>query len=171
MRSTIFLMMVLGTSLVYGQTEFIFNENGLDPKYAIANLDSTPATELYQKTRKWIENTSTNATLALDTEIENDFIHFTGIKDNAIKVGKGYLHMKYTVKVSFKKGLYKFEPLEILTKVNSKYDMGWKAIDLNNGSVFFKKGKAIKKTKSYVTSIPAVLNELNAKLYKYLRTR
>ena len=109
-------------------------------------------------------------TLLTHKHKNNNFICLTGIKSNAIHVGKLYYHMQYTVKISLEKGKYKFEPLKVRSRLNSKYDMGWIDFDLKNGALFFKKGRAIKKTKSYVTDIPAVLNELNANLYNYLIT-
>lgn len=168
MKKIIVFIPLVFTTLIYGQTKFVFNENGLEPEYTVSNIDSFSKTVLYNKTLSWIKKSFKNPEKVIDTKIENEVIQFTSIKENTINVDKRYFHMKYTIKISFENGQYRFEPLSIKTKANSKYDMGWKEVNLKNGSKYFKRGKAIKQTKSYVKVIPEVLNELNSSLYGYL---
>ncbi|WP_299114149.1 hypothetical protein [uncultured Winogradskyella sp.] len=166
MKSTIVSILLVFTTIGFSQDKFDFNEKGLAPEYIIAAIDSIPKNTLYKKTLKWIKSTSNN----LEIQNKTNTIQFTGIKDNAVHEGKRYFHIKYTIKISFEEGLYKFKPLKVQLKANSKYDMGWKAFDLKKGDIFFKKGKVIKKFKSYVSDIPKILNDLNANLYNYLIT-
>ncbi len=171
MKNIIIFLSLIFTTLIYSQTKFVFNENGLTPEYTATSIDSIAKAELYSKTLKWVEATYKHPDNVINTKIENNFIHITSIKENAIQADKRYFHLKYSVKISFEKGECKFEPIKIQSKANSKYDMGWKDVDLKNGSEFFKKGKVIKKTKSYVKIIPEVLNKLNSNLYNYLTSR
>ena len=170
MKNIILLKLFIFTAIVYSQNKFIYNQNGLVPEYTITNIDSISKTELYKKSLNWIKINYENPDRALKAQVENDYISFTGTYENIVKVDKRYYHIKYTVKISFKNGQYKFEPLEIQSKLNSKYDMGWAHFDLKNGTLFFKNGKIINKSKSYVTEIPVVLNDLNSNLYEYLIT-
>lgn len=170
MRNIITFIPLVFITLAYSQNKFVFNENGLTPKYSLSNIDSTTVSELYTKTLYWIKKNYKNPEKVIDSKVKNDVIQFTGLKENAINTDKRYFNLNYTIKISFKKGQYTFEPLSIQTKANSKYDMGWKDFDLKNGSSFFKKGKAIKNTKSYVKVIPALLNDLNNSLYTFLIT-
>jgi len=163
-RTFIFSLTILWTLGAEGQTKFTFTESGLTPESIITSIENLSATDLHNKTLNWIITTYKNP----KTEIDNQVILLTGIKENVIQSDKQYFHMQYTIKIVFEKHQYTFEPLTIQTKANSKYDMGWKEIDLKNGAAFFKKGKPIKKTKSYVKDIPEVLNELNSSLYNYL---
>lgn len=167
MRYLAIFMVFLWVSLAYGQNKFAFNKNGITPKYLVSHVNSLSKTELYHKTLNWIKITYENP----NTEIDNQVILLTGIKENALQVDKRYFHLQYTVKLTFKKEVYKFEPLKVLYKANSKYDMGWKDFDLSNGEVYFKKGKAIKSTKAYVKTIPKVLNDLNTQLNQFLISR
>ncbi|MGC6431281.1 MAG: hypothetical protein ACON5F_09595 [Jejuia sp.] len=164
MRTFIFSLIILWTLGVEAQTKFTFTENGLTPESSVTSIENLSATNLYNKTLNWIKTTYKNP----KTEINNQVILLTGIKENAIQADKQYFHIKYTIKIAFEEHQYTFEPLSIKTKANSKYDMGWNEIDLKNGAAFFKKGKPIKKTKSYVKVIPEVLNELNSILYNVL---
>ncbi|MBC3759286.1 DUF4468 domain-containing protein [Hyunsoonleella sp. SJ7] len=168
MRSTFIITFLIFSNASYTQTRFTFTKNGLTPEHVVVQVDSLSETELYSKTLNWIKATYKNPDKVINSKIENHHIQMTSLKENAIKVDKRHLHLRFTIKISFKTGQYKFEPLSIQTKVNSKYDMGWKPFDLKNGAEFFKNGKVIYKTKSYVEVIPEVLNELNSSFYNYL---
>lgn len=168
MRTSFIITLLILSNASYTQTKFAFTKNGLTPEHVVSDADSISSTDLYNETLKWIKNTYKNPEKVIDSKIENDHIQITSIKENAIKVDNRHLHLRFTIKISFKTGQYRFEPLSIQTKVNSKYDMGWKPVDLKNGASFFKNGKVIYKTKSYAEVIPEVLNELNSSFYNYL---
>ncbi|MFD2726654.1 hypothetical protein [Hyunsoonleella rubra] len=168
MRSTIIIILLIFSNASYTQSKFGFNIDGLSPESLTIEAKSFSQTELYTKTLLWIKATYEHPDRTIISLIANEAIQISGIKDNAIEVDKQYFYLKYDIKISFKKGQYSFEPLSIHTKINSKYDMGWQPVDLKNGASFYKKGKVIKKTKSYVKVIPEVLNELNSSFYNYL---
>ncbi|WP_282042681.1 hypothetical protein [Winogradskyella flava] len=164
MKPTLAFLVLVFTTIAYCQDAFVFNENGITPGHIISKVDSAPKAALYSKTLQWIKNTDA----VVDVYAENDFIQLIGTTTNAINEGKRYFHMKYVIKISFENETYKFELLEIQLKANSKYDMGWMDFNLKDGSPFFKKGKVIKKLRSYVIDIPKILNELNTNLYNHL---
>jgi hypothetical protein len=95
-------------------------------------------------------------------------IQFTSIKWNAVNLGDQYYIAEYSVRLSFQDGNYQFEPTTIRLKLNSKYDMGWEEFDLMDGAAYFKKGKVMKKYKSYLSDMTARLNELNLHLIEHL---
>ena len=152
-----------------GQHKFVIKENGINPKFISIKIDSAAKSKLYNKTVSWIEENEKRYKLSVDNKTENKVIHLTSIKGNAVKLDKKYFNVKYTISIGFEKEQYKFEPTKIKLKVNSKFDMGWKDFDLTNGAMYFKKGKVIKKYKSYINDITALLNELNHNLNIYLK--
>lgn len=166
MRYILVFIAIIFSTVVSSQDKFAYTEKGLKPKYLSFTIGNNSKANLYTKTLNWIKTNYNDINAVIGVNNENNFIQFSSIKENAINLGKQYFHIKYTIKISFEKGNYKFEPLEIQTKLNSKYDMGWQVIDLKDGASFFKKGKVIKKMKSYVTAIPILLNELNGSLKK-----
>lgn len=169
MKSRFLLIAFVISALSFGQNQFVFSENGLDPEYIVTPVDSTSPSILFQKTLEWAKSNFTGDNTAIDSQPENNSIHLTGYKNNAVNEGKLYYSLKYRIKISFEKGQYTFEPTEVLLKLNSKYDMGWKAFDLKNGTPYFKRGKVIRNLKSYVYDIPAVLNDVNTRLYQHLK--
>ncbi len=156
------------SSIAKGQTTFKFSEKGLSPESVTTTIEGLSKTELYNKTLAWIENTYKNADKVIQSKSGDSLINFIHIKDNAVNIDKIYSSIKYSITISFEDGQYKFEPTAIQTKVNSKYDRGWNDFNLKNGETFYKRGKLIKKSKSFVINIPDILNQLYASLNAYL---
>ena len=168
MKKLILYLNIAFTAIVFGQSEFAISENGLTPKFLSLKIDAMPKNELYKKTWTWIEENEKIYNLSVDNTIENKVIHLYSIKGNAVNLDKKYFNVKYKISISFEKGQYKFEPTEIQLSVNSKYDMGWKDLDLTNGAMYFKKEKVIRKYRSYISDMTTLLNEINIKLSSYL---
>lgn len=124
----------------------------------------------YIKTMSWIEENSETYNLTVEHAVENASIQISFLKGNATTLDKQYYNIGYQVKISFEDGKYTFEPTEIRLKLNSKYDMGWTNFDLNDASLYFKKGKPLRRYKSYLENIPKALNELQMKLISYLKS-
>lgn len=171
MRSSIFLFLVLSHTILVSQNLFSYEEQGLTPASINISLENKSASELYNKTLNWIKKHYKNPEKTIINKTKHEIIEFTGLKENAIISNKRYCHLKYTVKIIFKKDAYIFKPQYIQTKVNSKYDMGWEQFNLKKGTHYFKKGKPIKKTKSYVKEIPKILNQLYTSLHTHLTSQ
>jgi len=166
------IVLLLVTQGVFCQSAFSFNENGLTPKETDFFVgDQNTKDVLYKKTLKWFQEEYGNSKNVVSEQVENEYVVITLIKPNYINVKKDYYYVKYSMKISFAFGQCTFEPIEVFTKLNSKYDMGWQAFDLSDGTAFFKRGKPIKKTKVYVEKIPALFNELNESLFKELNSK
>lgn len=162
-------LLLLLSTLVYGQEEFIIGADGLTPKNMVSTIDQTTADDLFKKTRVWIETNEKEYKLALIEERENTTITFSGIKGNAVHLSDRYFHAKYDIQVRLEEDQYIFKPIQIQLKVNSKYDMGWKDFDLKDTSTFFKKGKVIRKYKDYLEDLVAPLNQLYLELTAHLK--
>ena len=165
MRNFLFVVLFVIAQVAISQNEFVFNENGVTPSQIITQVNGFSKTELLQKTVTWLQESYKYS----EVKVENKIITFTDTKGNFIKANKSYYSVKYSVKISFEKGQFTLKPLEVYTKLNSKYDMGWQPFDLKDGSSFFKRKKPIKSTRDYVKKIPALFNELNANLLRLLK--
>lgn len=169
MRGIFMVILCLIAQASFCQNVFSFAENGLTPKEVNHSLsDEQSKALLFKKTMGWIQKNEKSSKLVVIDQVENEYITISLVKPNYINVKKDYYYVKYIAKISFSFGQYKFEPLEVFTKLNSKYDMGWQPFDLNDGASFFKRGKPVKRTKVYVQKIPAVFNTLNDSLNKEL---
>ena len=170
MKKLLLGICLLWTTLSYGQIEFVIAEDGLSPKTISAEMSAFNSSQLYTKTMGWIEENSETYNLSVEHVVKNTSIQISFLKRNATTLDKQFYNIGYQVKISFEDGKYTFEPTEIRLKLNSKYDMGWTNFDLNDASLYFKKGKPLRKYKSYLENIPKALNQLQMKLISYLKS-
>lgn len=168
MKKIIYFLLAIFTisNLSYSQEiSFKYDENGLSPKYSIIKVNSLMQNQIYEDALNWIKQNYKNPDEVIETRIENEMIRFTGIKQNALSIGKSkpiYFDLKHTILISFKDGKYKFEPLSIMVKASgTDNNFGWIPFDLNNGKLYYKKGKLIEKFDQYVIKIPEFLNNLS----------
>lgn len=155
---------LLMTATVYGQDEFAITANGLAPPFLTSKIDHLTKSQMYEKTLTWIEENEEAYKLSVQGKTENAAIQLTSVKWNAVNLGEKYFIARHHISLSFEDDHWKFEPTAIQLKLNSKYDMGWEDFDLTDGTMYFKKGKLIKKYKSYLDDLLAQLNEINMKL-------
>ena len=152
----------------YAQDEFNLETTGLVPAAINIRYANQSATDLYEKALRWIEHEHVDMDLELiETDPEKTII-IQSLSENAVKVGKQSFHIKFVIALRFENGSLMLEPISLSSKLNSKYDMGWKEIDLKNTGHLFKKNKPIKKTKDYVSAVPKLLNALSSHLREYL---
>ena len=170
MKKLLLGIFLLWTTLSYGQIEFVIAVDGLSPKILSAEMSAFNSSQMYTKTMGWIEENSETYNLSMEHAVENAYIQISFLKGNAATLDKQYYNIGNKAKISFEDGKYTFEPTEIRLKLNSKYDMGWTNFDLNDASLYFKKGKPLRKYKSYLENIPKALNELQMNLLSYLKS-
>ncbi|MEM9075809.1 MAG: hypothetical protein AAGC43_02175 [Bacteroidota bacterium] len=170
MKKLIFSICFMCVFISYGQTEFAITESGLSPKYISAEMNAFTASQLYTKTMGWIAENSKKYKLSVDQTNENVSVHLSYVKGNAVILDKQYYNVDYKVKIHFGDGKYSFEPAEIRLKLNSKYDMGWKDFDLTDGASYFKKGKPLRKYRSYIENLTKALNEVQLDLFTHLKS-
>jgi len=162
-------------SLTFGQDKFIYDQEGLSPKYVVVEMDSLKKNELFTKTINWIKETYRNPDEVILTTIDNEKVRFEGFKDNLICVNSlgmvSCYNGLYTIEIEFKNNKYKFTPLSIEYRVPaSQYSTGGRvSINFNDGTVYYnKKGKLRKVYITIPTSIETLFNELNSNLSNYL---
>ena len=168
MRRVVFVLLFIVSQTVFSQSEFTFTENGITPKQISVKINEASKTQLYAQTLSWIQKNFKKSDEVITDQVENQSITILDVKPNYINIKKDYYYVKYSVKILFEDGQFTFEPLEVFTKLNSKYDMGWQKFDLKDGSSFFKRGKPIKSTKVYVKKIPSLFNDVISSLSKEL---
>ncbi|WP_435623593.1 hypothetical protein [Flagellimonas sp.] len=170
MKKLLLGICLLWMTLSYGQAEFVIAEDGLSPKTISAEMSAFNSSQMYTKTMGWIEENSETYNLSVEHAVENASIRISFLKGNAATLDKQYYNIGYKAKIRFEDGKYTFEPTEIRLKLNSKYDMGWTDFDLYDASAYFKKGKTLRKYKSYLENIPKPMNELQVNLLSYLKS-
>lgn len=153
---------------------FKITPEGITPKYVVVNVDKTQA-ELYKKTLGWISHTYDTPSSVIKSQIENEYIRFTGIEKGLYRqpfMGSTQdFDIKYEIEISFKDGKYKFElvGLEISYTVGERphiWTTSTKA-GVFNGNDYNKKGE-LKAYAKYFHEVPEYFNKLNINLLKYL---
>ncbi len=167
MKWAVLLLVCLWVTKINGQSQFIFTQNGIQPKLITTSVKNISKDSLTAKINRWIRSNSISSSAIKN--IDSKYLLLTGMKENYIIVDKRYYHLEFVIKINIQNQSFGFEPLSLKTKQNSKYDMGWVPIDLTDGSQYFKKGKPIKKTKSYIKAIPTLLNSLNLELENFVK--
>ncbi|WP_154859507.1 DUF4468 domain-containing protein [Cyclobacterium xiamenense] len=162
-------------SLTFGQDKFIYDQEGLNPKYVVVEMDSLEQNEIFTKAINWIKETYKNPDEVIKTTIDNEKVRFEGFKDNLICVnslGMVYCYYGlYTIEIEFKDNKYKFTPLSIEYRVPaSQYSAGGMvSINFNDGTAYYnKKGKLRKMYETIPSSIETLFNDLNSNLSNYL---
>ncbi len=166
----IYTIMLISAS-AWSQDRFSLTDQGLNPVKIAVSIKGLDEVKLSYKVMEWMQQNNFAIESNINSEEQDKWIQFVSSKENAIQLGKQQHHILLTIKIRFFSEYYVFEPLEIATKLNSKYDMGWKDFDLKNTSNYFKNKKPIKKTKAFVREIPAFLNELYSSLVRHMNSQ
>ena len=144
--------------------------NGIQPNELIHKVESKDAQNLYQQALNWLNTHAKKKSISIQKKTNDKIIEFDFVKNNAAGIDKKYYHAKYTIEIHFQNNEFRFSPKEIVLKLNSKYDMGWKEFDLTNGSPFFKKkGKVNRKYKDYLSGVMNPLNGISQELSFHLK--
>lgn len=169
------ILIVLICTLTNGQENFIYNQNGLNPKYVVNEVESINKTDLFKRSINWVKKTYKNPDEVIKTTIDNSMIRFEGFIDNFIRVnslGINYNYgATYLIEIEFKDYKYKFHPLSLEYRVPaSQYSSGMTvSIDFDDGSSYYNnKGKLRNSSKTVPSSIEGLFNDLNEDLKGYL---
>ena len=143
-------------------------ESGITPTSLTTPIGQQTRSMLYSSIFSWLETHQKPNKLGIVDTTSNEFIQIWCIKGNAVSLHDMYYHAKYDITLRFADGQFTFEPTRIQLKINSKYDMGWKEVELSEPTSYFKKGKVIRKYKAYLEGMITPLNELHAGFVEYL---
>jgi hypothetical protein len=162
---TLFFLMTLPI-FVFSQNEnFTFTKDGLS-EYVVVEIDSISEKELYSKTLNWVKETYIKPEQVIDATIENESIRVTG-KSNFFRIYNAFgdfkdYPVKYTIKISFKKGKYKFEVLSLSVEHDS---VNYSDIP---SKIYKKNGELLKWYKDTPLKIEDFFNQLNTSLKGYI---
>jgi len=171
MKNLLFAFLLTLPRFIDAQEKFVYNENGLTD-FIVVDIDSLSQSELYNKTIKWVKETLyKNPGKVLKATSENNKIRLNGFKESAFidtsTLIHGFSDARYSLEISFEKGKYKIDPinLEVFKNLPDK----WKPVILDSGNWLFKKNGEIKKRwNTYPIKFANLFNDLHLSLYDYI---
>ena len=158
MRRIYFISIFLFSLSMMSQAKFEMTANGLSPLVVRIEVFNISEEKLFSKALQWVENNSKKLQLKVNKQVENEELVFESTQNNAVVYDKQYNHVKSTIQIRFTDNAVMFEPIFIQRKINSKYDMGWKDVDLKNSGKYFKRGKVVRKYRNYIKDLLRHLN-------------
>lgn len=176
MKKTLTVVFLFLTATFYSQESFVYNQQGLSPKFIVKKIDSLNTAQLYLKAIDWIKETYKNPDKVIKAKFENEKVRFSGAQSNYL-MSKVLLtpilyDVRYTIEIAVKDGKYKFEPIsfEYYLPASQYSSGGWASIPYSDGMwMYKKKGKKIRGMyKEFPASISAMLNSLELSLNGYL---
>lgn len=161
--------------MAIAQDRFTYDQNGLNPKDLVVQVEGLDQKGLYEKTLSWIKDSYRDPDEVIKATSENDKIRIEGYQDNLIcasaLASTVCYGATYSIEISFKDGRYKFEPISIDYRIPpSQYSSGLTVtVDFYDGSGYYnKKGKIKKATETVPTSISDLFNGLNTSLLDHI---
>ncbi len=173
-----FIAMFLAVSLstAIAQEQFVFNKDGMSPEYMVVNVDSLNASELYDRTIKWIKQTYVNPDESINTTIENEMVRFTGVESPCLKTTimgmPFYYSARYSASISFKDNKYKFElkSLEVKSLASGAYQQGYIDLLAVSSDYFKKNGKPRKNFAHHPAELAAMIQKVKDSHENYILT-
>lgn len=150
----------------HGQSEFVIDKKGLSPRSFISASGINSSDAVMTKIDTWfaLENKKFKKTQYNKTDSS---IQFTSIvTDVRLRKDKAY-YIRYDIELSISNSKLLFKVLKIDLKQNSRFDMGWKELNLDKPHDFFKKIKGNKK--AFLNKVAEHLNDLKIDLEKSLK--
>lgn len=161
-------------------TEFTISDEGLT-KYIITSIPGVNKADAYKKTINWINKKFNSPDQVIKGTIENEYIRFEGISNNALRFqaigGIIAQSIKYQIEISFKDDKYKFEVIELQEEdplfpklSNSPYtELILSKTNRSNGYNRVRKPNGeFRNRYKYITDIPFLFNQLNTSLKDYI---
>ena len=167
MKKILLILGILISNLTFGQElpNLIITPSGVEPIVVI--VEGKTATEMYNKSIDWINETYENPNEVIKAKIENKKIRINGLSKGAWRYTAGIkvvFSVGYSIEISFKDGRYKFE-----YNINNFYN------DSNNGEKmgesylnFYKKGKVRKYYTESIPSLEKTINNISKSYYNYI---
>lgn len=162
MKKILFVLLI--GFIGYSQEELKITKDGYAP--VVQEIEGKTATELYSKTKEWIQTYYKNPSEVLKGDIPNEMIRVDGYASNGFyfkSLGmKNYMDYEYTIEIDFKDGKYRYNVSigQFWTK-STKALYGYKAFFKRDGST----------RKAYEVSVEEMNKRENAtfmSLYNYL---
>ncbi|RVT78543.1 DUF4468 domain-containing protein [Flavobacterium sufflavum] len=181
----IFSLFILITSIIHAQeTEFTFTPEKGMTDYIVISVEGKTAPEIYKKVIEWIKINYKNPDKVILSTIENEYIRFEGIGENAFSYenmyGKGFKDIKYQIEIYIKDGKYKFDVIkyENWFSGNSSESASWYEIpEYKNNlteerlkNIFYRKNGKPRETNKYFYENINYFNTLNKSLFESINS-
>jgi hypothetical protein len=169
MKFIIICLIVITSISLEAQETFKFDKNGLNPQYVVKKHENLDKGSLYVLSIDWAANSKKHQ-LSIGNIVKNESIQLTGKTNDLICINAAGREMCYEtiykVKINFKDGRLKFEPISIAYSIPSGTN---KNIDLSSGADFYKNnGKVRNVYKSIPSNIADLFNQLHIDLSKHI---
>lgn len=170
MKKMLLLLLFVSGIINAQDTEFKLKKEGLTD-FVVILLEGKTEAELYKKTLDWIEKTYKGGSEVIKGKVENEYIRFEGIKENAFTSKYmgiiTYYNMKYTIEMGFKNGKYKMDVISLEMKVNIPNNPNAWA-DVFSLPLYDKDGTPKKRFETTIVEIPNVINEICNNVKDYI---
>lgn len=167
MKKLSFIFVFCCSLFTFGQTEFAIDKKGINTKSILFASNYQTKEFLKSTSVKWIEKGLLPFTFTEPSIKKDSLISFSATRsDIALRKDKSY-YVQFYIQLEASKGRLKFSVDRIDLKQNSRFDMGWQQLDLENPYAFFEKNKGNKK--AFLKKISAMLNELLNDLVNHLK--
>jgi hypothetical protein len=152
---------------------FIYNQDGLVPKFVVVDVDSMTQTELFEKTINWIKETYKNPDKVIKTTIANQKVRLEGYAEKIFCINSLGMAVcyggTYTIEVEVKDGKYRFIPISLeYSDPNQPRNF---PISFDSGANWYNKGEVRKVWKEVPSGVENLLNGLNDSLFKYVSSQ
>lgn len=175
MKNITLIFALLISYLSISQENFVYNQDGLNPKYLVGEMDGKLQSEIYSMALNWVKETFKNPDEVIKMTIENEKIRFEGVEiqlmcHSALGSTSCY-NTTYTIEIEFREGRYRFRPLSISYRIppTRHTPQMIQTIDLTNGKDYYNRNGQLKNvTKTVPEAVENLLNNLNESLNKYI---
>lgn len=158
------IFFVFISSLNINQDSFEFSKKGLTPKETTIFYSNSTSEKIFYRISSWMKSNKKKLRFEINKSEKNKSIDFTVTSvDVRYSRTKSY-YPKVYLKIDINDEELVLTPYKIELKKNSKYDMGWKELNLEQPYVFFKGKKGNKKL--FLNKIAQCLNELKSEIEK-----
>ncbi|WP_313030069.1 hypothetical protein [Soonwooa sp.] len=173
MKKYLLLTFMIVSGFVFGQ--FTINQEEGLTDFVITNVPEKKQSEIYSKSKEWIERTFKNPDFVTKGDIVNDYIRFETVDKNYFcQNDKNQLLFNcYTVKsvveLSFKDGRYKFDVLSTSMLV-PRFGGGVEYMEIDfKDKTYYKKDKSVRSSvEKLFRLVPKYYNSMNGDLSNYI---
>ncbi len=166
MKKSLLLLAIIFCHTSFSQelTQLKITPQGIEP--IIIELEGLSASDIYEKSLNWIQETYKNPDKVLKAKIENKKIRLEGYSSNALNFTKVVAlnwGIEYTLEIAFKDGKYQYD-----CEVNNFVAEDGSSVGWNYKNFYKKKGDLRKAYIPAVSSLEKTINDLSLSYYNYV---
>ena len=160
------ILLVISTTYSQNQVEkFKLSPEGF-PDYVVLEFDDKSTSDIFNSLKKWAEYNLRNADYSNYSEVENEYLTYTFIDNNAVETGTGLSHfvfsIEYDVELRIKDNRLRIDViLKEMPMVNPSHGSPLTLTSSANAWPLFKKNGDIRNRKSASEAIPQIESSAN----------